>query len=214
MQRRVKKPKGVIGVDEVGRGPLAGPVTLCAFYVEDEKEALKEIFNNTIRDSKKLNKTKRLNIYQIIRKNRLIKTRVEYAISSRSAEYIDKYGISHAVRQCLLSCMRILAKKGVEIEKLTVRLDAGLKIPLENITQQSFVKGDERFVEIALASIMAKVSRDMYMEKLTKEHNQYGWERNVGYGTVDHREAIKKIGITKYHRRTYLKAFKLFDKIK
>ncbi len=213
MKRRVKRSQGVIGVDEVGRGPLAGPVTLCAFYVEDEKEAIREIFHNTIRDSKKLNKSNRLNIYQIIRKNRLIKTRVEYAISSRSAEYIDKYGISHAVRQCLVSCMRTLVKKGIEIEKISIRLDAGLKIPLKNLTQESFVKGDERFVEIALASIMAKVSRDMYMEKLTKEHNEYGWERNVGYGTVDHRKAIKNKGITKYHRRTYLKAFKLFDKI-
>lgn len=213
MKRRVKTPFGVIGVDEVGRGPLAGPVTLCAFYIEDEKEALKEIFHNTIRDSKKLNKDSRLNIYQIIRKNRLIKTRIEYAISSRSAEYIDKHGISHAVRQCLVSCMRILVKKGIEIEKCTVRLDAGLRIPLENLAQQSFVKGDERFVEIALASIMAKVSRDMYMERLGKEHKEYLWEKNAGYGTVDHREAIKNIGITKYHRRTYLKAFKLFDKI-
>lgn len=213
MKRRVKRPQGVIGVDEVGRGPLAGPVTLCAFYIEDEKEALKEIFNNTIRDSKKLHKSNRLNIYKTIRKNRLIKTRVEYAISSRSAEYIDKHGISEAVRQCLISCMRILIKKGIEIEKFTIRLDAGLKIPIKNLTQESFVKGDERFVEIALASIMAKVSRDIYMEKLTKEHNEYGWERNVGYGTVDHRKAIKNIGITKYHRRTYLKAFELFDKI-
>ncbi len=213
MQRRVKKPKGVIGIDEVGRGPLAGPVTLCAFYLEDEKEALKEIFGSTIRDSKKLNKTNRLNIYKTIRKNRLIKTRMEYAISSRSAEYIDRYGISEAVRKCLLSCMRTLVKKGVQVEHLTIRLDAGLKIPNKNLTQESFVKGDERFVEIALASIMAKVSRDMYMEKLTKEHNEYGWERNAGYGTVDHREAIKNIGITKYHRRTYLKAFQLFDKI-
>lgn len=213
MKRRVKRPQGVIGVDEVGRGPLAGPVTLCAFYIEDEKEALKEIFNNIIRDSKKLNKSNRLNIYKTIRKNRLIKTRVEYAISSRSAEYIDKHGISEAVRRCLISCMRILIKKGIEIEKFTIRLDAGLKIPIKNLVQESFVKGDERFVEIALASIMAKVSRDIYMEKLTKEHNEYGWERNVGYGTVDHRKAIKNIGITKYHRRTYLKAFELFDKI-
>ena len=213
MQRRVKNPQGVIGIDEVGRGPLAGPVTLCAFYIEDEKEALREIFNDTIRDSKKLNKDNRLKIYQIIRKNRLIKTRVEYAISSRGAEYIDKHGISHAVRQCLLSCMRTLVKKGIEIEKLTIRLDAGLRIPLQNLTQQSFVKGDERFVEIALASIMAKVSRDMYMEKLGREHVEYLWGNNVGYGTKDHREAIKNIGITKYHRKTYLKAFKLFDKL-
>ncbi len=199
--------KGVIGFDEVGRGPLAGPVTLCAFYLEDDKEALKEIFGNTIMDSKKLNKSNRLKIYQIIKKNRLIKTRIEYAISSRSAQYIDRHGISHAIRQCLLSCMRTLSKKDIEIDKLTIRLDAGLTIPLKNLKQESFVKGDERFVEIALASIMAKVSRDMYMERLTKEHNEYGWESNAGYGTKDHREAIKHTGITKYHRRTYLKNF-------
>lgn len=212
MSKSAKRAKGVIGIDEVGRGPLAGPVTLCALYLEDEKETKKQFFNNTIRDSKKLTKANRNKIYQTIRYKRNISMRVEYAISSRSAAYIDAHGISKAVRQCMLSCLRILVKKGIEIEHVSIHLDAGLIIPLSSVKQEGFIKGDERFTEIALASIMAKVTRDTYMERLAQEHTEYAWQRNVGYGTKHHRESIQKVGITKYHRKTYLKAFKLFDK--
>lgn len=203
---------GVIGIDEVGRGPLAGPVTVCAVYIEDEKRVKKHIFSDTIRDSKKLSKANRCNIYRTIRDKRNLDIRIEYAVSSRSAAYIDAHGISRAVRQCLLSCIRTLIKKSVPVESVQIRLDAGLVIPLEKLNQESFIKGDERFTEIAIASILAKVTRDLHMKKLAKQHIEYGWNRNAGYGTKEHCKAIKVSGITKYHRRSYLKAFKLFNK--
>lgn len=207
MNKPAKRGVGVIGIDEVGRGPLAGPVTVCAVYIEDEKKVKSSIFSDTIRDSKKITKVSRYNIYRTIRYKRKLETNIYYALSSRSAEYIDTHGISKAVRQCLLSCIRTLIKKGVKVEEIDIRLDAGLIIPLEKLKQKSFIKGDERFTEIALASILAKVSRDSYMERLAKQHIEYGWERNVGYGTEYHRRAIRNIGVTKYHRKSYLKGF-------
>ena len=203
---------GVIGIDEVGRGPLAGPVTVCAVYMADGKSIKKEIFSNTIRDSKKLTKAIRNNIYTTIRQKRYLKTNITYAISSRTAACVDSNGIVSAVRACVLSCVRSLAKQGVDVANTEIRLDAGLVVPLAGLKQKSFIKGDEKYVEIAMASILAKVSRDSYMKKLAKTHKVYGWEDNAGYGTSHHRMAIEKYGITKYHRKTYLKAFKQFDK--
>lgn len=211
IKKGTPKP-GVIGLDEVGRGPFAGPVTVCAVYIEDEKKAMQDLFGSTIRDSKKIKKALRNNIFQTVRKKRNIGTRIEYAVSSCSAQYIDKYGIMHAIEICAKRCVNTLRKKGVPVEEITIRTDAGLTIPDTTLTQKSFVKGDERYVEIALASIIAKEWRDSYMRKLSRIYGEYSWESNVGYGTKDHASAIRKFGITKYHRKSYLKAFKLFDK--
>lgn len=200
--------KGIIGIDEVGRGPLAGPVTLCAVYIEDPDIIKRYIFNDTIRDSKKLSKVLRNNIYITIRKNRMLKTTVIYSISSRSATYIDKHGINKAVEQCLISCMRQLLKKNVSIYDLKIHLDAGLYIPIKSLKQKSFIKGDENYTEIALASILAKEYRDNYMKKISSDYKEYYWGNNVGYGTLKHREAIRKYGATRYHRKSYLRAFK------
>lgn len=198
---------GVIGIDEVGRGPFAGPVTVCAVYLEDEKIIRKEIFGNTIRDSKKLTKANREYIYKTIRENGKLEKKVVYAISSRTAEHIDKHGIMRSIHACVSSCMKSLKKQGINITNTDIRLDAGLIVPETGFRQKSFVKGDERYTEIALASIIAKVRRDTYMEKLAKIHVQYGWERNAGYGTQEHRNAIKKHGLTKHHRKTYVKGY-------
>lgn len=203
---------GVIGIDEVGRGPLAGPVTVCAVYLERKDRVIKDIFRGTISDSKKINKTLRFNIYQTIRQNRYSKSTIIYALSSRSAAYIDRYGISKATASCVRSCITGLHKQGIVVENARIYLDAGLRAPEIFDKQKSFIKGDEKFVEIALASIMAKEWRDAYMKRLSKKHSAYGWERNAGYGTKEHREAIVITGITTYHRRTYLKGFKLLGK--
>lgn len=206
---------GVIGIDEVGRGPLAGPVTVCAFYIESkkaEKTLKKDIFNHTIKDSKKLRKLNRNNIYNTIRKNRKLNKNVLYTVSSRSAAYIDRHGISQALRSCVSSCITSLTKQGVDIYKTQINLDAGLVVPMEGLKQESFIKGDERFVEIAMASIVAKVTRDNHMERLAKVYKVYSWEKNMGYGTLQHRKAIEIQGVTRYHRMSYLKGFKLLDK--
>jgi ribonuclease HII len=173
---------------------------------------LEDVFQNTIRDSKKLTKALRTNIYQTIREKRYSNTRIEYAISSRSAEFIDKHGLTKAAKACVLSCLRSLRQKGIVLEEVSIRLDAGLTVPLRNLTYTSHIKGDESFVEIALASILAKVSRDEYMNRLSRRHKEYSWETNVGYATPKHRKAIETTGITKYHRTSFLKGFKLFDK--
>ncbi len=212
-KRSIQYPfKGCIGIDEAGRGPLAGPVTVCACFVEDLKEVKRVLFSNSIRDSKKLNNSLRINIFKTIRQKRLIKSRIEYAIASRSAAFIDQHGIVKAVDACIVSCLRTLSRKGLPVETLKIRLDGGLKIKHYKANQSTHIKGDEQFVEIALASIVAKVHRDSYMERLAKQIKGYKWENNVGYGTKEHREAIGNMGATKYHRSTYLKGFKLFDK--
>ena len=203
--------KGVIGIDEVGRGPLAGPVTVCAVYLVDSNKASKEYFNNIVRDSKRLSLSSRINIFQLIRKNRKIKT-IYYAVSSRSAKHVDKHGINKSIHDCMISCLSGLEKDGVDISNLKINLDGGLKITGRVVNQEAHIRGDEKFVEIALASIVAKVTRDSFMIKLAKLHPEYGFERNVGYGTLEHRNAIKRVGITDYHRKTYLSSFKTIRK--
>lgn len=202
----IKKEEGVIGIDEVGRGPLAGPVTVGAAYLSDPKGAEFRIFNNTIRDSKKLTLSIRNNIFQTIRKNKKTNN-ILFAVSSRSAEHIDKYGINNSIHSCIISCLNSLEKQGVDVKSIKINMDGGLKIKQKNLKQEAFIKGDERFVEIAIASIIAKVTRDNYMFRLAKKLANYGFETNVGYGTLKHRNAIKKFGITKYHRKSYLKRF-------
>ncbi len=203
---------GVIGIDEVGRGPLAGPVTVCAVYILDTKRVKTDIFNNTIRDSKKLTKINRNKVFQTFRKKRYFNREVIYAISSRNAIYIDKFGIQKATAVCVRSCIHKLHKLGVNTALVQINLDAGLKTGILNLKEDSFVKGDENYTEIALASILAKETRDKYMKRMSNIHTEYKWDKNVGYGTRDHLKAIKKYGVTKFHRKTYLKGFKLFEK--
>ena len=197
-------PTAVIGIDEVGRGPLAGPVTVCAVYLKDSISAKREYFDGSIRDSKKLSLAIRNNIYLIIRKNRKINN-IDYGVSSRSAEHVDKYGINNSIHSCIISCLNKLKEKGVDINHVKINLDGGLKIKIDNLDQSTHIKGDENYVEIALASIIAKITRDKYMKKLANTCKGYGFENNVGYGTKNHIIAIKKLGITKYHRMSYLK---------
>lgn len=201
------KPKkgnmGVIGIDEVGRGPLAGPVTVCALYIKDEKETKRLFFENTIRDSKKLSIHRRINIFNTIRKNRK-NNYIQYAVSSRSAQHVDKHGINNSIHACILSCLSKLKALGIEVEHLQINLDGGLTIRNPLLKQQSHIKGDENYTEIALASVMAKVTRDSYMKRVSKLFPHYSFENNVGYGTKDHIKAIKKYGITKHHRISYL----------
>ncbi|MFA5132028.1 MAG: ribonuclease HII [Candidatus Paceibacterota bacterium] len=206
------KKFGVIGIDEVGRGPLAGPVTVSALYLKTPLKAKKEFFYNSIRDSKKINKGLRNSIFLTIRKNRKIYSDIKYAVCSRSAKYIDVYGITKATQECIDWCVNDLKRQGVPIESCMIRTDAGIRVNNVSLRQKSYIKGDERFTEIALASIVAKETRDRYMRALSKSNSEYAWDKNVGYGTKDHRNAIGKHGITKYHRISYLKAFKLLDK--
>lgn len=230
--------KYIIGIDEVGRGPLAGPVTLCACIIPKSFKIENIFEDGKIKDSKKLKKDSRQKIYQTILKLRKLEI-IDFAVSSRSAEYIDKNGISKAIKSCIKSilnsprisvlgakatkmsgtskCRTILAEAGIQsiprnrVAQPSIKcdveivLDGSLHAPIQYKNQKTIIKGDEKELSIALASIIAKNTRDSYMEKLAKQINNYDWHNNMGYGTAKHMENIKKHGVTKYHRKTYIK---------
>ena len=182
MKKNIKKA----GVDEVGRGCLAGPVFSAAV-----------ILNNTInikyiKDSKKIPFKKRILLSEYIKKNSI------YAIGSASVEEIIKINILNAT---LLSMKRALYK--LKVKPYMAYID-GIFAPKNiRIKCKTFIKGDEKITSIAAASIIAKVSRDLFMIKLSKKYPIYCWHKNFGYGTKDHLIGLKKYGITKYHRKKF-----------
>ena len=209
----------VIGIDEAGRGPLAGPVTVGAFGADKKtgKWIIKNIFDGKLRDSKKLSEKQREEIYKklIQLKN---EGKVNFSFAHISNKVIDGRGISFAVRKGIEKVLDNLtpgpspkSRRG-ELEKnisnTEVRLDGLLKAPPEYTRQKTIIKGDERDVFIACASIVAKVERDKLMCKLAKKYPEYGFEIHKGYGTQAHREAILKIGLSSHHRISYCKKIK------
>ena len=182
----------VAGADEVGRGPLAGPVVAAAVILPLEEE--KRILG--IDDSKKLSKKKRKSLAEKIKESA-----VAYAIEEVDEETIDKINILQATR---------LAMKRA-IEKLSPRPDFVLtdgNMTLDiSVPQESVVKGDAKIASIGAASILAKVYRDALKEKYAEAFPYYGFERNAGYGTRAHIEAIREMGICTIHRRTFIKKF-------
>lgn len=210
----------IIGIDEVGRGPLAGPVTLCAVRVE--VGMYKELQKNKNlpalgRDSKRLSKKDREKYALVLQalmskrhfdiKSRLsrmpLDTRFCFSVCSVSNTVIDTKGLSFAIKKALSGCLQ---KVGAT-EKDSVLLDGGLKAPLSFTNQRTVIKGDEKHPVIAWASILAKVHRDNYMTKMAKKYPEYGFEKHMGYGTKFHRDAIQKYGPSHAHRKSFLKNF-------
>ncbi len=195
--------KSVIGIDEVGRGPLAGPVAVCAFYLDSYILNLKS-FSIPLRDSKKLTQKQRELWYtQILIWQKAGKC--DFCVTMISAKTIDTIGIAPAIKRALARSLYKLSTFDFQLEVL---LDGGLKAPVEFKNQKTYIKGDEKFPAIALASIVAKVIRDRHMQKQAKKFPEYGFETHVGYGTRKHYEAIKKHGLTPLHRRSFLKKIK------
>ncbi|MCX6703603.1 MAG: ribonuclease HII [Candidatus Zambryskibacteria bacterium] len=198
--------KYVVGIDEVGRGPLAGPVTLCAVRVE--AGVYKKLKKNKSlpalgRDSKKLSKKDREKYSQVLKSlmsRTVLDTRFCFSIYGVSNIVIDTKGLSFAIKKALSVCLQ---KVGAT-EKDQILLDGGLKVSKEFNNQQTIIKGDEKHPVIAWASILAKVHRDNYMAKMAKKYPEYGFEKHVGYGTKMHKEAIKKHGPSQLHRKTFL----------
>ncbi len=194
--------KFLVGVDEVGRGPLAGPVAVCSFSVKDLdlEDIIQEIFGGKIRDSKKLTKKKREEIVKKLNEKKK-EGKVNFKISTAEAHVIDKYGINPSIKKSLEGSIL-----GLELDpnNSKVFLDGGLKAPEIFKDQETIIKGDSTNALIALASILAKVHRDTLMIKYSKEYVNYKFEKNMGYGTRAHMEAIKEFGITKIHRVSYL----------
>ena len=178
--------KVLAGVDEVGRGSLIGPVYAAAVILN------KSINKKLLKDSKSLTKEKREELDRYIRENST------WAIGQASTKEIDKINILHA---SLLAMKRAILKLK---KKPSLVLIDGNKLPdLKNYRLQYVIKGDQKIPSISAASIIAKVSRDKFITKLSKQFNNYGWDTNSGYGTKEHLRAIKKLGITKHHRRTF-----------
>jgi ribonuclease HII len=185
----------IAGVDEVGRGCLAGPVFSAAVILNNK------INKKDIKDSKKINFKKRIFLSKYIKKNST------YAIGSASVKEISKINILNA---SLLSMKRALNKLK---DKPSIAYIDGPFAPKDiKIKCKTFIKGDERIISIAAASIVAKVSRDLFMIKLSKKYPKYNWNKNFGYGTADHIKGLKKYGVTKHHRKKFKPIHKILMK--
>ena len=192
-----------IGIDEVGRGPIAGPVVVCACAVLQDTDVLSLYPKSVLRDSKKLSEKAREKIRNEIEvKNQ--SREILWGIGEISASRIDEVGIVPAIKEALNEALTQLEKSGVGITTEVV-LDGGLFAPERYFHQETHIKADEKFVEISLASIIAKVYRDNLMKGLAREFPEYGFENHVGYGTKAHYEAITRNGMTIHHRRSFLK---------
>jgi ribonuclease HII len=193
--------KATIGIDEVGRGPIAGPVAVGAFRI-NKKLDLKNI-KIPLRDSKKLSREQREIWFKQI-KIWQKEGKCDFAVTMISAKEIDRIGIALAIKRALSRSIFRLSTLHFEL----VLLDGGLKAPIEFKNQKTIIKGDEKEPVISFASIVAKVTRDRYMFTQAKKYPMYGFENHVGYGTKAHYEAIKKYGMLDIHRKSFLKGIK------
>lgn len=207
-----KKDFWLVGIDEVGRGPLAGPVTVCAFGVqmtdsEFRKSFSKKYPNLKLNDSKQLTEKKREEISSVLRKDKY-----KFLIKSMTAKQIDQFGIAVCIRKIIEKLLKNFIKSlDISEGQLCILLDGGLKAPKEFINQETHIKGDAKFAVISCASILAKVHRDSHMSKLASKNKElapYGFEIHKGYGTKKHIESIRKNGASPEHRRTFLKNIK------
>ena len=178
----------ICGIDEVGRGPLAGPVVAGAVVLPKGSRIL------YINDSKKLSAKKREELFDIIKEQAL-----DYGIGIVDNEEIDEYNILNATYMAMNKALNVLKKKPDYL-----LLDA-VTIPDLDIKQFPIIKGDAKSISIAGASILAKVTRDRLMYKYDEIYPQYGFKHHKGYGTKEHYEAIEKYGITPIHRKSFLK---------
>ncbi len=187
----------MLGVDEAGRGPLAGPVAVGVVAVPEGFDVLKEF--SGVADSKKLSEKKREEVFAQL-EARVVLGDVRFAVELENAETIDEEGIAAAVRRALWRGVNVLAPDAALVR---VQLDGALRAPPE-YAQETIVNGDELVPLISLASIAAKVARDRLMVRFAKQFPEYGFERHKGYGTAKHYEALETYGPCAIHRRTFL----------
>ena len=186
-----------IGVDEAGRGPLAGPLSVGAVFIKD-KNVLRKFAG--VKDSKKLSEKKREEWFSKIG-NAETKKLLSYEVALVSPKEIDAKGMSYCLREGVRrSLLRFVSEK----ERALVLLDGTLRAPKEFICQETIVKGDEKERIIALASIAAKVLRDRLMKKMARKYPGYSFEIHKGYGTKMHYAAIAQLGVSPLHRKSFL----------
>lgn len=175
------------GTDEAGRGCLAGPVTAAAVILPEGFE------NSILNDSKQVSEKKRYLLKPIIEKRAL-----SFGVAHVFQEEVDTINILNAS----ILAMHLSIDKLNETPEFII-VDGNKFKPYKNIPHETIIKGDGKYLSIAAASILAKTYRDLYMEGIHKEFPMYNWKQNKGYPTKEHRAAIKKYGITKYHRKSF-----------
>lgn len=193
--------KSICGIDEAGRGPLAGPVVVASVIMPEHSMI------EGVNDSKKVSEKKREMIYE-----QIIQEAVAYGVGIIGQQEIDKINILNATKEGLTTCIKELEKdlqeKKREFEKPDIILvDALTKINTDGISYQSIIKGDAKSYSIAAASIIAKVTRDRIMRQWDEVYPEYGFEKHKGYGTKVHIAAIKEYGPCPLHRKTFIKNF-------
>ena len=184
----------IAGIDEVGRGPLAGPVVAVSAIIKTKNIACKK----NVRDSKKLTPKKRLETYCMLIKS----PEIEWGIGIVSEKKIDKINILEATKLAMKKSVLNLEKKLQSKEINFLLLDGNFKIDT-SLKQKSIINGDSKVFSIAVASIIAKVTRDKIMEKYHKQYPLYGFNKHKGYGTKLHFKTLKKYGPCKIHRKTF-----------
>ncbi|MCF7816027.1 MAG: ribonuclease HII [Candidatus Pacebacteria bacterium] len=192
----MNKLKYIFGIDEAGRGPLAGPVAVGVACVPVDFDWR---LIPGVNDSKKVTEKNRFAIFlraKMLRKQKII----NFSVSLVGASVIDRIGITQAVA---LGISRSLHKLALDPSTADVRLDGLLEAPHEYKHQKTIIKGDQKEKAIGLASIVAKVTRDRYMVRTASRYPQYHFGIHKGYGTLVHRNLIKKIGMSALHRKTF-----------
>ncbi len=187
MLKRYYKIFNEVGTDEAGRGCLAGPVTAAALILP------KGFKNSLLNDSKLLSENKRIYLKPIIEKSAL-----SFGVAHVYPEEIDKINILNAS----ILAMHLAIDELNDIPKFII-VDGNRFKTYNDIPYECIIKGDSKYMSIAAASVLAKTYRDAYMEELHEEYPMYNWKRNKGYPTKEHRAAIRKYGITKYHRKSF-----------
>lgn len=175
------------GTDEAGRGCLAGPVTAAAVILKDDFQI------DLLNDSKQLSEKTRFKIQPLIESQVLT-----FAVVHIEPEIIDEINILNA-------SIKAMQESIAQLQPLPefIIVDGNRFKPILDIPYQTIVKGDSKYMSIAAASVLAKNQRDLYMERIHEEYPMYNWKKNKGYPTEEHREAIRKYGITPYHRKSF-----------
>ncbi len=192
----------LIGTDEAGRGPGAGSVYAAAVcFVDCNKALIDEL--NRVNDSKQLSEKEREELYEVIKQNCI------YSVRFGTVEDIEKYNILRtSLNTMRLACEDVIVQ--LKSKNVKVIVDGNKLIPMFKYPQKYIIKGDANSFSIAAASILAKVERDREMIRLSKEFPEYMWDKNKGYLTKEHLDAIDKYGLTKWHRKSFLQ--KHFEK--
>ncbi|MCR4327927.1 MAG: ribonuclease HII [Patescibacteria group bacterium] len=207
----IQVTKFIIGIDEVGRGALAGPVEVAAVYTR-KGIRIKEKGLGMLRDSKKLTAKKREQWAEYIKNN----PKIIFATARVYPRGVEKMNIARATNEAALRAYeKLVANNELRIANFAVFLDGGLYLGngCQPKNAKTVVRGDEKFIAVKLASIMAKVSRDRYMTRLDMRYPQYGFAVHKGYGTKAHIAALKKYGVSTTHRLTFLKKYPTMQQV-